>query len=98
MDISVSLPDSVRQFLEKQVDTGRYRSVGEYVAALIEADERRAAQNSSGEEELRRELAVGIEQLDRGEYVEYKSAEQLAEEIKADGRKWLQSQAGAEPR
>ena len=38
-------------------------------------------------EELRREIAIGTEQLERGETTVYASGKELAEKIKAEGRK-----------
>jgi hypothetical protein len=38
-------------------------------------------------EALRAEIAVGTEQLERGEYTVYASGKELADRIKAEGRK-----------
>ena len=37
--------------------------------------------------ELRREITVGVEQIERGEFTAYSSGAALADEIKAEGRK-----------
>jgi antitoxin ParD1/3/4 len=36
--LNISLPDDVRQLLDRQVNSGRYTSVSEYVASLIRED------------------------------------------------------------
>jgi len=37
---------------------------------------------------LRKELAIGLNQLDRGEYVEYASVEELFDDIQSEVTKW----------
>lgn len=39
--VNISLPDSMREFLEDRVSRGHYSSVSEYVRMLIREDERR---------------------------------------------------------
>jgi len=53
--MNISLPDSLRQFVDGQVATGRYSSVSEYVRELIRADEKRKA-----EEQLEAKLLEGL--------------------------------------
>lgn len=38
-------------------------------------------------EELRKEVQQGFEQIERGEYATYTSATEIADKIKAEGRK-----------
>jgi antitoxin ParD1/3/4 len=42
--MNISLPDQLKQFVDEQVGSGRYSSVGEYVRDLILDDEKRTAQ------------------------------------------------------
>jgi len=44
--MSISLPDQLKEFVDKQVDSGRYSSVSEYIRDLIRDDEKRKAQDS----------------------------------------------------
>jgi len=53
--MNISLPDSLKQFVDVQVSTGGYSSVSEYVRELIRADERRKA-----EEQLEAKLLEGL--------------------------------------
>jgi antitoxin ParD1/3/4 len=44
--MNISLPDLLKQFVDRQVASGRYSSASEYVRELIRADERRQAQDA----------------------------------------------------
>jgi len=44
--MNISLPDPLKSFVDRQVETGRYSSVSEYVRELIRADERRKAEEA----------------------------------------------------
>ena len=43
--MNISLPDPLKQFVDGQIETGRYSSASEYVRELIRQDERRKAQD-----------------------------------------------------
>ena len=53
--MNISLPEPLKQFVERQISTGRYSSASEYVRELIRTDERRKA-----EEELEAKLREGL--------------------------------------
>lgn len=53
--MNISLPDPLKQFVDRQVAQGRYSSVSEYVRELIRADEKRKA-----EDELEAKLLEGL--------------------------------------
>jgi len=42
--MNISLPDTLKDFVDAQIITGRYSSVSEYVRDLIRADEKRKAE------------------------------------------------------
>ncbi|MGH9440060.1 MAG: type II toxin-antitoxin system ParD family antitoxin [Terriglobia bacterium] len=42
--MNVSLPDTLKEFVDHQVASGRYSSVSEYVGELIREDEKRKSQ------------------------------------------------------
>ncbi len=42
--MNISLPDQLKEFVDRQVGSGRYGTVSEYVRELIREDEKRAAQ------------------------------------------------------
>ncbi|HXT36566.1 MAG TPA: type II toxin-antitoxin system ParD family antitoxin [Chloroflexota bacterium] len=54
--MNISLPEPLKQFVERQIESGRYSSVSEYVRELIRDDERRRA-----EERLEASLLQGLE-------------------------------------
>jgi antitoxin ParD1/3/4 len=56
--MNVSLPDSMREFVERQVREGSFSTSSEYIRALIRRDEARAT--------LRELLRQGIESPDVG--------------------------------
>ena len=41
--MNISLPGPLKQFVEEQVDQGRYSSASEYVRELVRADQKRKA-------------------------------------------------------
>ena len=42
--MNISLPERLKEFVDRQVDSGRYSSISEYVRDLIRDDEKRKAQ------------------------------------------------------
>jgi len=54
--MNISLPDQLKEFVDGQVDSGRYSSVSEYVRDLIRDDEKSKAQ-----EKLETLLMEGIQ-------------------------------------
>ena len=54
--MNISLPDQLKDFVDVQVGSGRYSSVGEYVRDLIREDEKRKMQ-----EKLEALLMEGIQ-------------------------------------
>ena len=53
--MNISLPDPLKQFVDRQISTGRYSSASEYVRELIRNDEKRKA-----EEQLEAKLLEGL--------------------------------------
>ncbi|MBF0152612.1 MAG: type II toxin-antitoxin system ParD family antitoxin [Magnetococcales bacterium] len=53
--MNISLPESLKRFVDGQVAQGHYSSISEYVRELIRADEKRKAEN-----ELEAQLLEGI--------------------------------------
>jgi antitoxin ParD1/3/4 len=78
--MSILLPHDLRQFVEQEIASGKYRSEEDLVCEglrLLRERERRL-------QALREEIGPALEQLDRGE-----GKPLNAEEIKARGRKRL---------
>jgi antitoxin ParD1/3/4 len=83
--ISIKLPDSIRAFAESQMARRGHGDLSGYVRALIEADRKRASEL----EALRNEVTRGVDDLEQGRFTEHESPDQIADEVKARGRKWL---------
>ena len=86
--VSGPLPPELQHFVEQELASGRYRSRDEVICeGLRLLRERRLY-------ELRREIDVGLEQLDRGEGIEFEDEQALKaffEDIKQRGRERLEA-------
>ncbi len=65
--MNVSLNQDVEQFILLQVESGKYTSADEVIVAGIRLLEEQERIYKGRLEELRHEIAIGIEQLDRSE-------------------------------
>jgi putative addiction module CopG family antidote len=86
--MTVEIPLECQQFVTNAIACGEFKTEGEViVAALRILEERRQTT-----EYLRREMQVGLDELDCGEYVEFDevSLKEFFEQVKAEGRKDLQ--------
>src|SRR5580658_5829936 len=77
--VAISLQDEDRQFLEEVVKSGRYLSESEVVAEALADFRVREAIRRAKLDELRAKVEVGIEQADRGDFVEFN-----AEDVKRE--------------
>jgi antitoxin ParD1/3/4 len=85
--MNVSLHPELVKFVEEQVAAGAYSSASDMIngALLFLKDHQDLMPKDAAEiEKLRRKIAMGIEQADRGEFVDFD-----AEKIKAEGRRRL---------
>lgn len=82
--MSESLSPEVQQVVQQELAAGRYGSENE---VLLEAV-RLLAERNRRREELRREIQIGRDQLDRGEYTEYDevSLRKYFDELQRRGR------------
>ncbi len=60
--VEISLPEELKEFVERQVLTGSYRDASDYIQFLLQ-DARLAQQRT----EIDRELRKGVEALERGD-------------------------------
>jgi len=91
--MNVSLTPQLEKLVRKKVASGRYNSASEVVReALRLLEEHRLREMRL--EELRKEIAVGLEQLERGEHTEHdeQSLRALCEQVKTEGRRRLAKQ------
>jgi len=84
--MSLNIRADLQRFIEEQVKAGRFATETEAVNVALELlREQQAADLGDWPiDELRREVAKGIEQADRGEFSDFS-----AEQVIADGRKRL---------
>lgn len=79
--LAITLRDEDGLFLEKVVKSGRYHTKSEAVAEAVSELRVREAVRQERVAELRAQVMAGVEQADRGEFVEFS-----ASEVIADGR------------
>ena len=68
--LNVSLTPDLSRFVEDRLRSGRYQTASEVVREALRLLEARERASAADLEELRREIAVGMAQLRRGERVE----------------------------
>lgn len=81
--VAIKLTDELNDFVQATVEAGVFRNASEMVANALHALK---AQEQEKLAALRADVAVGVEQARRGEFVEFD-----AETVIADGRKRLAS-------
>jgi len=79
--VAIHLPDELREFVETAVGSGRFHSASEMVANALHTLKNDEAAKF---DVLRSDIALGVEQADRGQFVEFD-----AETIKEIGRSRL---------
>ena len=97
--MNISLTPELDTFVQQKVRTGMYHSASEVIREglrlLREQDDLRQARLN----QLRKDVDVGIKQVDQGAYTEYSvgSLPALAEDIKARGLKLLAQRTDVQP-
>ncbi|MGH6947693.1 MAG: type II toxin-antitoxin system ParD family antitoxin [Kiloniellales bacterium] len=61
--LNISLPEALKEHVQKRVAEGAFSNASDFVRALIRLDKEQQEKLAG----LRRDIAVGIDQLDRGE-------------------------------
>jgi antitoxin ParD1/3/4 len=61
--LNISLPEALKEHVHKRVAEGSFSNASDFVRALIRLDKEQQEKLAA----LRRDIAVGIDQLDRGE-------------------------------
>lgn len=77
--MNVSLTPELQHFVESRVATGRYQTASEVVREGLRLLEERERARDTALEELRAKIKRGIEQADRGEFID---GESVFEEIR----------------
>lgn len=76
--MSVTVTPEIEHLVNEQLASGLYASTNEVL--------REALQLLQKHNELRREIALGAEQLKRGDYKEYASVDELLDDIQTRGQ------------
>lgn len=94
--MEVTLTPELEDLIARQVDEGNYPSAGEVVRDALRLLRDQLDSRTRQLEALKREVALGIEDLDQGAYEELDSGslEGLVESIKTAGRKRLAGHNG----
>jgi antitoxin ParD1/3/4 len=77
--LNISLPETLKEHVLKRVADGGFSNASDFVRALIRLDKEQQEKLTS----LRRDIEVGIDQLDRGEGLE---GERVFAELLDEGR------------
>ena len=85
--MNVSISRELEQYVQEKVQSGRYPSASEVIDEGLRLLKERDEAEHRKLEELRREIALGIEQADRGQASTF--SEETLKEIQTDGRKEL---------
>ena len=89
--MNVSLRPELQAYVEEQVRAGHYSSADDLINAALETLRQQEETDPDALAELRREIDVGLRELERGECDDWDP-----EEIKAEGRRLLAARdAGA---
>jgi len=88
--LTVHLPEKLKQFVEERA-AACHKSADDYVCALLEKDRQIKEEQAQKYAVLKKDIAVAIEQSERGESKLYTSEtlDEFFEEIKFEGRRRL---------
>ncbi len=90
--MNISLPDTLKNYVDSRVERDGYGTVSEYFRELIRQDQQRKEQERLERaqlEKLRGDVQAGLDALKAGKFTEYDSAEDLINDIQAEGNKRL---------
>jgi antitoxin ParD1/3/4 len=89
--MNVSLTPTLEELVQRKVATGLYNSASEVIREALRLLEERDEMRKMKLASLRKDITVGLDQLERGEVSEYddRSLGTVAADIKTKGRKRL---------
>jgi antitoxin ParD1/3/4 len=77
--LNISLPEALKEHVQKRVAEGGFSNASDFVRALIRLDKEQQEKLAA----LRRDIAVGLDQLERGQGLD---GEQVFAELLDEGR------------
>jgi len=75
--MNVSLPDAMKQWVEEQVETGRYANASDVVRDLVRREQERAEARAKLDEMVDQALASGIVEISRKDLLARMKAKRL---------------------
>ena len=90
--MNISLPDALKSYVDSRVSRDGYGTASEYFRELIRQDQQRREQEQLERaqlEKLREDVQAGLTALREGRFNEYASADELVDDIAAEGNKRL---------
>ncbi len=90
--VNISLPDKLKSYVDDRVERDGYGTTSEYFRELIRQDQQRKEQGQVERaqlERMREDVRAGLAALKAGKFTEYDSAEDLINDIQAEGNKRL---------
>jgi len=87
--MNISLTKELESYVNQKVESGLYHSASEVIRDGLRLMKERDALHQHRLTELRREIAVGVDQANSGQVQPFN--EEVAERIKARGRKRLET-------
>lgn len=82
--MTIKLQPAVERYVKQRVKRGDYRSAGHLISTALTMLESNEAADPKNVERLRRKIHVGLDQLDRGEFIDF-----TAKDIMREGRRIL---------
>jgi antitoxin ParD1/3/4 len=88
--LNVSITPELERFVEDRVASGRYQTASEVVREGLRLLEERETARQEALEELRKHIAIGVEQADRGEFIDgdevFEELKRLSEQRRREGK------------
>ena len=85
--MNISLTPELDTFVEGKVNSGLYHTASEVIREGLRLLKERDTLQEIRAEELRKQVRDGFAQIERGEGVEFSSAEEIISHIAKEGRK-----------
>jgi len=91
--MNVSLTPEFDQFIAGKVKSGHYHSASEVVREALRLLKERDALQEVRLEELRKQVSEGFAQIERGDYLEFSSTDDIVSHITQEGHKRIKGQS-----
>lgn len=93
--MNISLPPALEKFVQNKIGSGRYSTASEVVRDGLRMLQEQDQLHQMRLDDLRREVQIGIDEIERGEGITYDSIDDFIEDVKKRGRERLAKRRGA---